>query len=174
MAVTLRPLQPQDAAALADLYIENRHFLAPFEPIRDEDFYSGAGQRTRLEQVAVDRSSGSGDSWAIHEDGTFVGRISLSNIARGPFQSANVGYWVAQAANGRGIASAALRLVLEQAFGPLGLHRVEAGTLTPNVASQRVLERNGFTVIGTAPRYLRIAGRWQDHVLLQRLSDPGE
>jgi ribosomal-protein-alanine N-acetyltransferase len=37
-----------------------------------------------------------------------------------------------------------------------------------NVASQRVLEKNRFTRIGLAPRYLRIAGSWRDHVLLQR------
>ena len=46
-----------------------------------------------------------------------------------------------------------------------------------NVASQAVLARNGFERYGLAPRYLRIAGRWQDHVLFQvlnaRLEEPG-
>ena len=57
------------------------------------------------------------------------------------------------------------------AFTELGLHRVQAGTLLHNRGSQRVLERNGFTPIGVAPRYLHIAGRWQDHLLFQRLAD---
>jgi ribosomal-protein-alanine N-acetyltransferase len=56
------------------------------------------------------------------------------------------------------------------AFGPAGLHRLEAGTLTDNIASQRVLERNGFERIGLAPRYLHIAGRWRDHILFQRIA----
>ena len=57
------------------------------------------------------------------------------------------------------------------AFHELGLHRLQADTLVHNAASQRVLARNGFTRIGLAPRYLRIAGRWQDHVLHQRLAE---
>ena len=60
--------------------------------------------------------------------------------------------------------------MLRTAFGELGLHRVEAGTLVHNRASQRVLERNGFVRYGLAPQYLRIAGRWQDHVLFQVLN----
>jgi ribosomal-protein-alanine N-acetyltransferase len=52
-----------------------------------------------------------------------------------------------------------------------GLHRLQAGTLLHNAASQTVLRRNGFTPIGVAPRYLRIAGRWQDHLLFQLLAD---
>ena len=70
-------------------------------------------------------------------------------------------------ANGREVA---LRQMLALAFGELGLHRVEAGTLLHNVRSQRVLERNGFVRFGLAPRYLRIEGRWQDHVLFQVLN----
>jgi ribosomal-protein-alanine N-acetyltransferase len=64
-----------------------------------------------------------------------------------------------------------VREVVRIAFDELGLHRVEAGTLVHDAGSQRVLERNGFTRYGLAPQYLRIAGRWQDHVLFQRL-DP--
>jgi ribosomal-protein-alanine N-acetyltransferase len=58
------------------------------------------------------------------------------------------------------------------AFEELRLHRVEAGTLVHDTASQRVLGRNGFVRYGLAPQYLHIAGRWQDHVLFQVLSPP--
>jgi ribosomal-protein-alanine N-acetyltransferase len=51
------------------------------------------------------------------------------------------------------------------------LHRVEAATLVDNLPSQAVLRRNGFTLIGLAPRYLRIAGTWRDHLLFQRLAE---
>ena len=61
--------------------------------------------------------------------------------------------------------------VLEVAFGELALHRVQGETLPHNRASQVVLERNGFERYGYAPRYLRIAGEWQDHVLYQRVND---
>jgi ribosomal-protein-alanine N-acetyltransferase len=56
------------------------------------------------------------------------------------------------------------------AFGEAGLHRLQAGTLLHDAASQTVLRRNGFTPIGVTPRYLRIAGRWQDHLLVPSLA----
>jgi ribosomal-protein-alanine N-acetyltransferase len=111
------------------------------------------------------------ERFAIVDGGAIAGTIALSNIVRGPFDSANVGYWVASASQGRGLATRAVAEILRFAFDELGLHRVEAGTLVDNVASQRVLERNGFTRIGLARRYLRIAGEWRDHVLFERLAD---
>jgi ribosomal-protein-alanine N-acetyltransferase len=107
----------------------------------------------------------------VDEDGRTCGRLSVGNIVRGA-QSAAHGYWVAQEANGRGLASAAVADAVRLAFGDLGLHRLEASTLLHNLASQRVLRRNGFAPYGVAPRYLRIAGEWQDHALFQLLHDP--
>jgi [ribosomal protein S5]-alanine N-acetyltransferase len=78
---------------------------------------------------------------------------------------------VAQAANGRGVATEAVRQMVGYAFGDLGLHRLEAGTLPQNAGSQRVLQRNGFERIGVARSYLHIAGAWRDHILFQRVSD---
>ena len=90
---------------------------------------------------------------------------------RGALQSANLGYWVDQRRNGRGLATAAVDAILPIAFGELGLHRLEAGALVDNVASQRVLEKNGFERIGIAHRYLLISGEWRDHVLYQCTAD---
>jgi [ribosomal protein S5]-alanine N-acetyltransferase len=109
----------------------------------------------------------------LNEAGTVAGRVNLADIVRGPFQSANLGYWVSAADNGRGLATAAVREAVTVAFSELGLHRVQAGTLLHNAGSQRVLERNGFTRIGVAPAYLNIAGRWQDHILFQVVASPG-
>jgi [ribosomal protein S5]-alanine N-acetyltransferase len=61
--------------------------------------------------------------------------------------------------------------VVDDSFTTQGLHRLEAATLVDNLASQAVLRRTGFTLIGLASRYLRIAGRWRDHLLFQRLAD---
>ena len=146
-----------DAPALAALYAANRDFLAPFDPIRSDDFYTAEGQRARLA-----RSIG---TYAILDDDEIAGTLGISNVVLGALRSANVGYWVDQARNGKGLATRALGAAVEIAFGELGLHRLEAGTLVGNVGSQRVLERNGFERIGVAPRYLLIAGAWRDHVL---------
>jgi RimJ/RimL family protein N-acetyltransferase len=73
-----------------------------------------------------------------------------------------------RSADGNTAGHAGVGAVVEIAFRDLGLHRLEAGTLADNVASQRVLENNRFEQIGLARRYLQIAGEWRDHVLYQR------
>ena len=78
-----------------------------------------------------------------------VGRVNLNNLVIGVLRSASVGYWVDAAHQGRGLATGAVEFACAQARGR-GLHRVEAGTLLHNTASQRVLERCGFEYYGTA------------------------
>nr|WP_272947823.1 GNAT family protein [Rothia halotolerans] len=102
-------------------------------------------------------------------DGRLIGRATLTGIVQGAFRSADLGYWVSEASNGCGHGTQAVASLVRMAFEELGLHRVQAGTLVRNERSQRVLLKNGFTRIGVAPEYLRIAGRWQDHVLFQRI-----
>ncbi len=168
----LRPVRIGDAPALAALYQAEREFLAPFEPERDGTFYTASGQARILERTIALRTAGFAERFLIMVDEELVGVLAVNNIVRGVFQSATIGYFVAQGHNGRGIATQAVAHVCDWAFGQAALHRLEAGTLTDNVPSQRVLEHNGFTQIGVAPQYLRIAGRWQDHLLFQRLAKP--
>lgn len=96
-----------------------------------------------------------------------VGTLNLNSIIRGSFQSASIGYWVSHHRNGEGIASAAVASAERVAFCTLGLHRIQGETRVDNHASQRVLVKNRFARYGVAPDYLRIAGRWQEHVLYQ-------
>jgi [ribosomal protein S5]-alanine N-acetyltransferase len=159
-----------DAPVLAELLMANREFLAPWQPTLAEGFFTARGQREAIQNALIEHERGITSPNLILNDGRIVGRVTLSNIVRGPFQSCNLGYWVDSRHNGRGLGTAAVREILDLAFGPLRLHRVEAGTLRHNIRSQRVLERNGFLRFGTAPAYLKIAGSWQDHVLYQALN----
>jgi ribosomal-protein-alanine N-acetyltransferase len=172
--VTTRLVAPDDGPQLAALLVANRDFLAPWEPFRADDYFTAEGQRSHLESVLRQWDAGTALPHVIVDGARIVGRITLSGITRGPFLSAGVGYWVAESANGRGVASAAVARIARIAFGEMALHRLEAGTLVHNAASQRVLERNGFQRFGLAPRYLRIDGEWRDHVLFQLLSDAAE
>lgn len=168
----IRPLTPDDAPALSALRLRSRAHLAPWEPIRHPDHDTSAGQRADVEAALDQHARGQGVPFAIlDEDGSVAGRISLNTIVRGAFESCAMGYWLAADRTGRGLATEAVRAAVAHAFDDLDLHRVEAGTLLHNAASQRVLARCGFTRYGLAPRYLRIAGEWQDHVLFQRLAD---
>jgi len=166
-----RLLDPDDAPALLQIAREDGDFFAPWEPRRDARWLTEAGQLAEIGAKLDQYRLGLGLPHVVLDDsGDVVGRITLNNVVRGAFQSCSVGYWIRSAANSRGHATAAVRMMLRTAFDELGLHRVEAGTLVHNAASQRVLERNGFVRFGLAPRYVRIAGRWQDHVLFQVLN----
>jgi ribosomal-protein-alanine N-acetyltransferase len=96
-------------------------------------------------------------------DDALVGVINLTEIVRGSFQSGYLGYYVGAAYAGQGYMTEALQLMLRLGFRQLRLHRVEANIQPINHASLRLVKRAGFQREGYSPRYLKIAGRWQDH-----------
>jgi [ribosomal protein S5]-alanine N-acetyltransferase len=165
-----RLIDLEDAPLLTELVQLNREFLSPWEPIRPDGYFTVDGQRRTIEDVLRQYDQQLALPHVILENGEIVGRVTLSNIVRGAFQSCHLGFWVSAARNGRGLATGAVRHIAHEAFVGLRLHRIEAGTLRHNLASQRVLERNGFVRFGVAPRYLNIAGHWQDHAMYQLLN----
>lgn len=162
-------MEPADAAALADANVKNRHHLAEWEPTRSDEYFTSDGQQTEITALLTAHAAGTCIPLVLTSDGGIIGRITLYGITRGAFQSASVGYWIDEQHLGRGLMSAAINAVLTVARDELCLHRIEAATLTHNAASQMVLQRAGFDQIGFAPRYLRIAGKWHDHRLFQRI-----
>jgi RimJ/RimL family protein N-acetyltransferase len=96
-------------------------------------------------------------------DGALLGVVNLNEIVLGAFQSAYLGYWIGSRHARQGYMHEALRLALRYAFGTLGLHRVEANVVPGNRASIALVRGAGFRREGLSKRYLRIAGRWQDH-----------
>lgn len=169
--VRLRLPTIADSDALAELRVRNRAYLTPWEPIRPEPFFTPAGQAADLAAVLDRYERGDAAPFVIvNDEGLVIGRLTLSGIVRGAFQSCVVSYWVAEEHTGKGLASEAVADALQYAFMTLGLHRVQAETLPENEPSQRVLQRNGFERYGLAPRYLKIAGSWQDHIMFQRLA----
>ncbi|MEU8345778.1 GNAT family protein [Spirillospora sp. NPDC048832] len=168
--VRLRVVQMADAEPLAALYRENREYLRPWEPERDDAYFTADGQRDNLHDLI--EAYAVGEMWPglILVDGEIAGRITLNNVLRGPLQSCFVGYWVARAHAGHGVATEALGQALDVAFGALRLHRVEAFTSVDNHASQRVLRNNGFTPVGTSRRHIHLDGRWHDEHLFERLA----
>lgn len=170
----IRPLTLEDVPALTEQVRLNREFLAPFEPTRDGEYFTEAGQLAIVQATLRQQDDGVTAAYVIHDDELLVGRITLSEIVRGPLQSCSLGYWVAESHNGGGLASGAVHDVLRAAFDDHRLHRVQAGTLVHNTRSQHVLARNGFVRIGLAPQMLRIAGRWQDHILFQVIAPSPE
>ena len=97
------------------------------------------------------------------ESGDIVGVFNISQIVRGSFQSAFLGYYGNVRHAGRGLMREGLELVLDYAFGPLALHRIEANIQPGNAASIALARGAGFRLEGYSPRYLLIGGQWRDH-----------
>lgn len=172
MAVT-RPLELADVEELTALLIKNREFLRPWDPVRPDEFFTVPKQ---LELARAALTAYDGGTMVplviLTREGGLAGRLNLNGIVRGALESAALGYWVSEDANGAGLASAAVAEAVSLATTGLGLHRLQAETLVHNAGSQRVLEKNGFVRFGLAPKYLKIAGRWQDHIMFQRILEP--
>lgn len=175
MPPVTRPLDLADAQALTGLYAENQKFLAPWQPLRPDSYFTEVGQLEAVEAVLAQKAGGSAVPLVILDrSGAVAGTITVASVIRGAFQSCSVGYWLAERAQGQGLATAALREVADLAFGDLRLHRIQAETLTHNTRSQRVLRRVGFEQYGVARSYMHIGGVWQDKVLYQLLTPTPE
>lgn len=96
-------------------------------------------------------------------DGRIVGVFNISQIVRGPLQSAYLGYWAGAPFAGQGYMAKGLALVLRHAFRKLRLHRLEANLQPGNARSRTLAKRAGFRKEGFSTRYVKINGRWRDH-----------
>jgi len=103
------------------------------------------------------------DEGILNERRISKSKRNLSEIVRGSFQSAYLGYYALAPHAGDGYMSEGLELVLQAAFRNLKLHRVEANIQPRNAASLALVKRAGFRREGFSPRYLKVCGRWRDH-----------
>jgi ribosomal-protein-alanine N-acetyltransferase len=105
------------------------------------------------------------------EDDAIVGLFEFSDVVRGSFQNAYLGYWVGAPFAGMGYMREGMQLALRFAFNELRLHRVEANIQPANRPSLALAKASGFRREGFSPRYLKIGGRWRDHERWAILSD---
>ena len=93
-----------------------------------------------------------------------IGTFNISNIIRGYFHSAYLGYEVFEPFQGHGYMRLGINLLLNEAFHVLNLHRLEANIQPENTASIRLVAGAGFIQEGFSRQYLRIGGQqWMDH-----------
>ncbi len=92
-----------------------------------------------------------------------AGVFNVSEIVRGLFQNAYLGFYAVIDFAGKGYMSAGLKLVLDNVFTQLNLHRLEANIQPKNYRSKQLIKKNGFRYEGFSPRYLKINGEWCGH-----------
>lgn len=163
----LRPSVPSMVDRLLAFDTENQDWLAPWEPLRDDTYLT---PDRVVQAIAADRlmaRRGQGCRWhltLVNDPMHLLGSVALTGIARGAFQSAFLGYRIGQGWIRQGLGLEAVLAVVQFGLGPLGLHRIEANIMPRNTASLRLAQRAGFVEEGLAQRYLKIAGKWEDHL----------
>lgn len=155
--VLLRPPQPEDRdeflAAVRRSRALHRPWLYPPTDAKRYDAYL----------LGLEHYSRAGFFVCLREGGEIAGVVNVSEIVRGGFHSAYLGYYAFVPFAGRGLMAEGLGLVVRHAFRRMGLHRLEANIQPENRASIALVERLGFRKEGYSPRYLKIGGRWRDH-----------
>jgi len=155
--VILRLLSDHDRDAFVRAMRASRSLHRPWTaPPATAEAFDALLERARRESVAAMIA-------CRREDGAIVGYFNLSQIIRGPLQSAFLAYSGVAAHSGKGYMTEGMQLVLRRAFVELRLHRVEANIQPGNAASIALARRSGFVREGFSERYLKIAGRWRDH-----------
>jgi [ribosomal protein S5]-alanine N-acetyltransferase len=156
-----------DVGALLPFYRDNNTFWSRTQnPVRPELMREDSLLATLLIRRADYEADRACHTFTFdRETGAPIAFANLSEFVRGYFQACYLGYAVDARYEGRGYMQEALTLLLSFAFGPLELHRVMANHAPDNERSAAVLGRLGFRREGYAPRYLRVNGAWQDHVL---------
>ncbi|MEL5958821.1 GNAT family protein [Streptomyces sp. CLV115] len=161
--VAIRAYTPADAEEFTTRARESRGLHSPwlFPPTDVRAYAAYAGRLiedpTKAGFLVCERGGGSGPAGAI------AGFININNIVVGAFRCGALGYGAFAHAAGRGLMAEGLDLVLRYAFGPLGLHRLEANIQPGNEGSLALVRRAGFRLEGFSPDFLHIAGAWRDH-----------
>lgn len=165
--LVVRLVYERDAWRLADYYSENRQFLKPWEPYRDESYYSHSGWQARLAMIEEMHQQQSAFYFALmdEDEKEILGVANYSNLVRGAFNACYLGYSLGDKWQGQGLMFEALTSTNRYMLRVQSLHRIMANYMPHNPRSGNLLARLGFEKEGYAKDYLLIDGQWQDHVL---------
>lgn len=165
--IIVRTAEPTDGHLISSYFIANKAFLKPWEPRREESFYTTAHWTQKLIKLNELHRLGLAYYLLIidKQSKQMLGTISFSNLSRFPFHACSLGYSLAESAQGRGVMTAAVKLALSYMFNVQNIHRVMASYMPRNHRSEAVLNRVGFIKEGFAKDYLLINGKWEDHNL---------
>lgn len=162
MTITIRTLRRADADALYAFELAERAWFERHVAPRGDPFYTPCGVRAHVDTCLDGLEQGTWHPCLIVDGaGTILGRANLKDIDR-LAGTAEIGYRLAESAAGKGLATLAVREMSALAASQWRLRQLTAWVLTPNAASARVLEKNGYRRGASQPRSGRIDGHWCD------------
>lgn len=163
--LSIRSTRIEDASKYQKYLVDNRSFLQPWQPNREDDFYALENIVTLFEKQIeenIERKSINLYLFMKSEQ-EIIGTISLSNIVYGAFLSGYLGYNLCEAYADKGYMTEALGKALKLFFDEMKLHRIEANVMPRNIRSKKLLQKLGFECEGVSKKYLKINGKWEDH-----------
>ncbi|WP_075180972.1 ribosomal protein S5-alanine N-acetyltransferase [Pantoea sp. 1.19] len=165
--LVVRLVHERDAWRMADYYAENRAFLQPWEPLRDDSHCYPSGWQARLGLITEMHRQGSAYYFVVMDpqETCVRGVANFSNVLRGAFHACYLGYSLGEQWQGQGMMFEALQAAIRYMQRQQRMHRIMANYMPHNQRSGNLLTRLGFEREGYAKAYLLINGRWQDHVL---------
>jgi len=163
----LRACSTSQAGALCSALRKNRAHLEPWTPLATPDYFTLTGTSERIAKWRAEWRKGKSFHFHVYEKRRtpIVGHVALTGIDRGVLENAYLGYWIDGQCAGKRYAAEAVAKVIQFGFAELKLHRIQASVMPRNVRSVRVVEHLGFRNEGTALRYLKIHGQWEDHLI---------
>lgn len=166
--LVVRLVHDRDAWPLAAYYAENRRFLKPWEPIRDDSHCYPSGWQARLAMINDMHRQGNACYFALFnaDETEIYGVANFSNIVRGSFYACYLGYSLGEKWQGQGMMFEALSSAIRYMQRTEHIHRIMANYMPHNHRSGELLARLGFEKEGYAKDYLLIDGVWRDHVLM--------
>jgi ribosomal-protein-alanine N-acetyltransferase len=177
--LTLWIAGPDDAERCMRFNRDNEAFLKPWEPPMSKRSFERLAVADVRARAMTEAKAGTAFSFAFAArgagDGTpILGWCNFTNVIRGIFQACYLGYKLDERSQGHGYMTEALTAAIDYLFTEQRLHRIQANYMPHNQRSAAVLRRLGFTIEGTARKYLFIGGEWRDHVLTSLTNpDPG-
>ena len=139
---------------------ENQEYFEQNLPPRPANYFDLEGFKEITRELLREQENHDVYMHLIRDaQGIMVGRINLSVLGKDR-KTAELGYRIGENVTNLGYASEAVKLVLEKAFTTYGFNRIIAGTATDNLASQRVLLKNGFTFSRIIENNLQIDNEW--------------
>lgn len=159
---------------LYDFLARNAGFFKKWSPGYDVNYFTEEYHRKTLERLERETSEGRTIKFGVfikNDPERIIGTVVFSNIIYGPFLSCFLGYRTDEKENGKGYTTEAVKTGLDYVFDVLKLHRVEANIIPYNNASIRVVEKLGFKLEGCSQNYLKINGKWADHLHYVKFND---
>ncbi|WP_313413112.1 GNAT family protein [Sedimentibacter sp.] len=171
-SIKIKLLTRMDTDELFVFEKENKEYFKSIGLARADSYYQYDSFAQIIKELVCEQDKGLIYMYlVINKDNNIVGRVNLTDIIQEPLRKSELGYRIGEIYQGKGYATASVKLVLREAEQNHKLHRIEAGTSPYNIGSQIVLIKNGFQFVGRYNQYIFQGDKWIDSLLFEKVID---